>query len=428
MLLSPQPESWFERQRGQRGADRMGVGENLQSTVKPRLVVRDGAGVSVRPQSVWRLLLFLSAICAGVLLGSPILLAIPQSTTKRAAEPAPNLMTSEDWNQRLNELMKSRAPSASSELSDCQIGPQDVLEISVFEAPEMNRQVRVSSQGEISMPLLGAVRAAGFTPRELEITLQELLRQTYMKDPHVSVFVRDIQSHPISVTGAVRKPGVFQVRGPKSLLEVLSLAEGLSDDAGETVIVIRGGTVNNFLSPSGDFSPAAPPDQPTKLPEARTLAPASGSGPRSSENVLEVNLKDLLNSTDPHNNPLVYPGDLVKVTRAGTVYVVGDVRKPGGFTLKSSEKLSVLQAIALSEGLLPTAAKSGARIYHTDQRSGERKETRLDLGKIMSGKSSDPILESNDIVFVPNSAARVALSRGTEAAAQTAVGLAIFHW
>src|SRR5258708_33607098 len=104
---------------------------------------------------------------------------------------------------------------------------------------DMNREVRVSGSGEMSLELVGAVGGAGLTPRELETSLQELLHQKYMKDPHIGVFVREMQSHPVSVMGAVRKPGIFQIRGSKTLLEILSLAEGLADDAGEEVIILR---------------------------------------------------------------------------------------------------------------------------------------------------------------------------------------------
>ena len=427
----------------------MGVPENLQSTVKFLLVIGSRKQTAMARPSPHRLLLcfsilFLASLgmsgfsvdCARanapnwVSPSDLALFATPQSPNDNAAKSLPNLATSEDWNRRLKTLLDSQTAAPLVSLSDYRIGPEDVLEINVFEAQELNRQVRVSAGGEISIPLLGGVRAAGLTPRELEITLQELLRRTYMKDPHVSVFVRDMQSHPISVMGAVRKPGVFQVRGAKSLLEVLSLAEGLSDDAGEDVFIMRGaGLSNNSVSLVSDFASGAEPDHPRpNIFQANASGPSSTRSDPSSENVTEVNLKNLLDSADPHYNPLVYPGDIVKVTRAGIVYVVGDVRKPGGFTLKSSKKLSVVQAIALSEGVLPTAAKSGARIFRTDPQSGERKETRLDLGKIMSGRSPDPVLESNDILFVPNSVAKATFSRGMEAAAQTAVGLAIFHW
>lgn len=163
----------------------------------------------------------------------------------------PNLESTEDWNRRLREQFASTSPIPSFDPREYVIGPEDVLEINVFEAQEMNRQVRVSASGDISLPLLGAVVAAGSTPRELETALEEVLHQKYMKDPHVSVFVRDMQSHPVSVVGAVRKPGIFQIRGDKTLLEILSLAEGLADDAGEDVIILRRAGQNDaqeFLS------------------------------------------------------------------------------------------------------------------------------------------------------------------------------------
>ena len=125
---------------------------------------------------------------------------------------------------------------------------------------------------------------------------------------------------------------------------------------------------------------------------------------------------------------MVNPGDIVKVLRAGIVYVVGEVQRPGGFAMKSNEKMSVLQIIALSGGLTRTASKASARIIRTDERTGERAQTPIDLGKILSGKVPDPMLESKDIVFVPNSAAKTTFSRGMEAATQTLAGLLIFHW
>jgi polysaccharide export outer membrane protein len=238
-----------------------------------------------------------------------------------------------------------------------------------------------------------------------------------------------MQSHPVSVMGAVKRPGVFQIRGSKSLLEVLSLAEGLADDAGETVIILRGAALSAEPDP-----PAAQPTVADQLParaqsaaEAKAVSSGLNDNRSASENTVRVNLKDLLESADSRNNPLVHPGDIVKVTRAGVVYVIGEVRRPGGFALKSNERISVLQALALSEGLTRTAAKAGARIIRTDQQSGERKETSIDLGKILAGKAPDPVLEPKDIVFVPNSAAKTAFSRGVEGAAQTLTGLLIFH-
>ncbi|PYT37648.1 MAG: hypothetical protein DMG45_25815 [Acidobacteria bacterium] len=354
----------------------------------------------------------------------------PQSANQNQTAPPPNLETSGDWNHRLKELLDSNPSARALSAQEYRIGPEDVLNINVFEAQELNREVRVSAGGEISLPLLGSVRAAGLTPRELEFVLQELLHRTYMKDPHVSVFVREMQSHPVSVMGAVRRPGVFQIRGSKTLLEVLSLAEGLADDAGETVIILRGAALSAEPDPSTDHAAASDPPSPgPQSPgEANAASSPVNDNRSASEGAVQVNLKDLLESSDSRSNPLVHPGDIVKVTRAGVVYVIGEVRKPGGFVLKSNEKISVLQALALSEGLTPTASKGAARIIRTDQQSGERKETPINLGKILAGKAPDPFLGPKDIVFVPNSAAKTTMTRGVEAAAQTLTGLLIFHW
>ena len=355
--------------------------------------------------------------------------------TRRSAEqpeaPA-SLESTEEWNRCLRERSVSADPMANVSPREYTIGPEDVLDINVFEAQEMNREVRVSASGEISLPLLRAVPAAGLTPRELERRLEELLHQKYMKDPHIGVFVREMQSHPVSVMGAVRKPGTFQIRGSKTLLEILSLAEGLAEDAGEEVIILRGAGQNNAPgSLSEKANDLTESSRAMRLQEAERAGEAEAGTDKSSpssQNVVRVNLKDLLDSTDPSHNPAVYPGDIVKVSRAGIVYVVGAVRRPGGFAMKGNERISVLQAIALSEGLTRTATKNGARIIRTNEQNGERAGTPIDLGKILSGKSPDPMLGPKDIVFVPDSAAKSAFSRGVDVGAQALAGLLIFHW
>jgi polysaccharide biosynthesis/export protein len=353
--------------------------------------------------------------------------ALPSAPQNEATSP-PRLETADDWNRRLRERLAFTVPISTANPQEYRIGSEDVLDINVFEAQEMNREVRVSASGEISFPLLGAVRAAGLTPRELEMVLQELLHQKYMKDPHVGVFVHDMQSHPVSVMGAVRRPGVFQIRGSKTLLEVLSLAEGLADDAGEFAIILRGAALQDAPGSVAEKAVLAESLEPPNAGKLGAPAPALKKDDSSSENVVQVNLKVLLESRDPRQNPVVYPGDIVKVTRAGIVYVVGAVQRPGGFAMKTNEKISVLQAIALSQGLTHTAAKGSARIIRTDEQSGARTETPIDLGKIFTGKVPDQMLGPKDIVFVPDSAAKSTFSRGVEAAAQTLTGLMIFHW
>jgi len=360
-----------------------------------------------------------------------LLLAAPslaQSLTNGGRQPSPQLQTTAEMNQSLQDLREKLAGSAT-QAGDSRIGPDDLLNITVFEAPEMNSTVRVSASGDISMQLLGAVHAAGLTPREIEFLLQAQLRRTYMKDPHVAVFIQELQSHPVSVVGAVKMPGVFQIRGTKTVIEVLSMAQGLADDAGDTVLILHGGEQADSRGVDGqDASPdeAAPAAQINKTIANRT---ASHYGPREKNGeIVEVNLKKLLESADSTLNMAVRPGDVVKVPRAGIVYVVGEVNKPGGFVLQNNESISVLQALALAQGTTHTSAISQARIIRTDPLTGKRTEIPMNLGKIVSGKRPDALLQPKDIVFVPNSAAKTVFYRGSTAALQTAAGVAIYKW
>jgi polysaccharide export outer membrane protein len=329
--------------------------------------------------------------------------ARPQTAPNNDKQSSPPLHTAAEINQKLQSVGETLARLGRGTAdTDSQIGPDDLLDITVFEAREMNRTVRVSTGGEISFELLGAVQAAGLTPRELESVLQEKLRQTYLKDPHVGVFVHEWQSHSVSVVGAVKMPGVFQIRGSKSLVEVLSMAQGLADDAGDTVIVTHASPgAEGQSSGAADTSPAA---------------------------VEEINLRKLLNSQDSASNVPIRSGDVVKVPRAGIVYVVGEVNRPGGFVLQNNENVSVLQAVALAQGLTHTSAIGRARIIRTDASTGKRTEISMNLGKILAGKSADTILQPKDVVFVPNSTAKSVFYRGSEAAIQTAAGIAIYKW
>jgi polysaccharide biosynthesis/export protein len=333
-------------------------------------------------------------------------------------------VTTDDYNQRLGQLKQSLSGTlGNSDAEDYRIGPQDLLEISVFQAPELSPTVRVSGSGEISLPLLGAVQAAGLTPKALEFVLQELLRRSYMKDPHVSVFVKEMQSHPVSVFGAVKKPGVFQIGTPRTLVEVLSMAEGLAEDAGDNVIVMRGAGL------PGAAAQSVPDD---RLAETKPTAPVVSASPAAGEstdaNTLETSLKNLLESGDPRSNVIVYPGDIVKVARAGVVYVEGEVKKPGGFVLKTNENVSVLQAVAMAEGLTRTAARSHARIMRTDEATGARTEIPINLDKILAGGLADPLLHPKDIVFIPNSTVKSALYGSTQGIVATIGTAAVYRY
>jgi polysaccharide export outer membrane protein len=348
--------------------------------------------------------------------------------------------TTDEYNRRLAEFNRNLSQLKSQpSAADYRIGPDDQLEINVLEAGELSREPRVSASGEISLALIGPVQAEGLTPRELELVLEELLRRSYIKNPHVSVQVREMQSHPVAVFGAVKKPGVFQVRQPKTLIELLSMAEGLDVDAGDSVIVEHR---NGFSTPSVDrqssVSRATTSEGAGALPNdvmvahgdaehAGKFAPSGTPEQAASSNTVEIDLKKLLDTGDANLNVLVYPGDVVKVPRAGLVYVVGEVKKAGGFVLKSNENISVLQAIALAEGLTRTSSSSFARIIRTSETTGQRKEIPIDVNKILAGKKADPMLKPRDILFIPNSAARSALFRGMEAALSIGTGVAVYR-
>ena len=355
-----------------------------------------------------------------------------EGTASSPAQPLEH--PSQDYNQRISQLAaESKAPDASSFAGDYQIGPEDLLEISVLEAPDLNRTVRVSDDGTISLALLGSVQAAGMSTRELQADLQDRLHRRYMKDPQVSVFVQEMRSHPVSVFGAVEKPGVYQIRYAKPLIEILSMAQGLANDAGDTVIVMRHQSASPapaLASLSGNGS-AFTTDQSVGIaipsPDPTGLAIGESSGTES----ISVNLKDLLDSGNPRSNVLVYPGDLVKVARAGIVYVVGQVHKPGGFVLKTNENISVLQAIALAEGVTPNAKGKEARIFVASGTNEQPKEVAINLDKIMAGKTPAPLLKPDDVLFIPNSAGKEtlhALEQSTAGIVGALGGAAIYRW
>lgn len=294
----------------------------------------------------------------------------------RAQEPPP------DEPSPVVGVPPDRAAPAGAADGTYRVGADDVLAISVLHAPELTTSVRVSPRGEISLPLLGAVPVAGLTASELETELERRLRERYIRDPDVTVQVAELQSQAISVMGAVQEPGIFQVRGSKSLLEVLSLAGGLAEDAGDSVIVLRRG--------AGEPRP----------PQSDGIAPADELASAS----FEVPLKALLDSPDGRGNVPIHPGDVVNVRSAEIVYVVGAINKPGAFAMRGNDRLTVLRALALGEGLLPAASKD-AIVLRTSE-AGERVEIPVNLGDVLKGKQQDFALQAQDVLFVPSSGSK----------------------
>ncbi|HKV42755.1 MAG TPA: polysaccharide biosynthesis/export family protein [Blastocatellia bacterium] len=373
-------------------------------------------------------LLALTALFSACALGQTATRVQPPSQTPPTSEGH----AADNSNQRLRQLLQKIDATDSGSASasqDYRIGSEDLLNISVYGAPDLSGKTRVAADGSISLPLLGTVQAAGLTSNQLKGVLEELLHRTYMKDPHVSIVVEEMESHSVSVFGAVEKPGVFQIRGPKSLVEVLSMAEGLANDAGDTVIVMRHDDAATLTSAVADYpGPEAGVGQRPLGGIAQPKASLVKSDPAPASKSIEINLKNLLDTGDSRYDVLVYPGDVVKVTRAGVVYVIGEVNKPGGYLLKTNENISVLQAIALAEGETHTAAGKHARIIRTEGATGARTEIPINLNSILAGRAPDPLLHAKDIIFVPNNTGKAALYHGTEGILSTLGGAAIYRW
>jgi polysaccharide export outer membrane protein len=327
----------------------------------------------------------------------------PQQVAPPQAPPAIR-----EFNERLKEAGLAR-DSASRSHPDYRIGPEDLLEISVFDVPELSRSVRVSASGEVSLPLLGAVRVSGLSALESERLLTELLRQKYMKAPQVTVFVKEYKSDPVSVLGAVRTPNIYYIQTRKTLLEVLAMAGGFSETVrtpGRTIQVVR-------KRARADDGSAAP-------------VPGAAAGTPDQQQVIEVPIKALLQSGDSKWDIWIYPGDSVKVTLAGNIYVAGNVVRPGAFPLTDFDYLSAIQAVALAGGTSKAASRKNAAIIHLND-DGTRTERKIDLGRVLRGQDPDTKLGPNDILFVPGSVGRESALRAVETSIQLGTGLLIWR-
>src|SRR5262245_28004296 len=313
--------------------------------------------------SRWALAIGIGALVVGA--SSPVTAQTPSPVTPSPASPSIQQTQPAPAAQQTQPV-----PAAGG---DYRIGPGDVITVSVLQAPEINGALRVSEQGAISMPMVGSVSVQGLTPRQVEDTIEARLKEKYIREPDVTVQVTEMQSHAVSVLGAVHKPGVYQVRATTSLLELLSLAEGVAENAGDTVVVIR----------------------------------ASGSPEAASEPGKEIPLKTLLSSSDPTLNVPIHAGDVVKVLEAAMVYVVGAVTKAGAFPMPSNEPLTVLRALALGGGTVPTAATGDAVILRATGQ-GPRQQVPVPLDRILKSKSPDVALQPQDVLFVPTSGGKVA--------------------
>jgi polysaccharide export outer membrane protein len=305
-----------------------------------------------------------------------------------------------------------RAPLPSLALPDYIVSPADVLIVSVYGAPDISGEYRVGPAGQIELPLLSeAIVAAGLTPAQLSEKISEKYRKAEIfSHPRVTVAVKESRVHSITIAGAVKTPQIYPSFGKTTLLDVLSQAQGLANDAGATALITRGEIALRAMKEAGECAPSG----------GKAACAAS----------FTVDLKKLEETGDPAFNVDLYPGDRVTVQRAGIVYVVGAVNRPGGFPLKAGqEDMSVLQALALAEDLKPTAARKKAMIMRKCATAPNgREEIPVNLNNVLGGKEADPRLQADDILFVADSTGKRALRRGAEAAIYTTTSLLIWHW
>jgi polysaccharide export outer membrane protein len=262
-------------------------------------------------------------------------------------------------------------PAASSQqdperlqVNDYQIGPNDLLEITVFELPELNQTVRVSEDGSITLSLLGKVDVAKLTAQELEKKLAQLLDQQYTKGAHVTVFIREYQK--VSVLGAVGRPGMYELVGPTSLLQMIAQAGGLTALAMKEIYIYR-------------------------------------QDKNGGQTRIVVNIEDLMINGKPGLNIELQPKDVISIPLDQTlnVFVYGEVRTPGAVSFLGSKKITLLQAVAQAGGTTEWAKTTKVVIKRKDKKTGKEIVINVNMKKMLNNKQTDIYLEEGDVVIIP---------------------------
>lgn len=348
--------------------------------------------VSSRILTVAALILACAAISAGAQAPTPSTSGLPtgvariQQSADTRQKPDPKEAPAV-WNgSGASADFRSVVPSTTSAQSVLPIGPGDVLDVSEFHTPEFHTVARVSQEGSVKLPLVDEVRVAGMDePAAAAAIAEELLARGMLNHPQVFVLVTAYAGQDVTVLGEVARPGVYAYGVHHHLLDLLSAASGVTAYAGNVV------TVYHRQDPG--------------TPHPVVLDP-EGADPGA------------------EHNPELAPGDTVQVSRAGLVYVVGDVIRPGGFVLDPAHELTVLKALSLAWGPTPNAALGSAILIH-EQSSG-RIVTSLNLKRMLRGKDPDEPVHAHDILFVPDSTAKNLFNRSVESAIQSAAGVSIY--
>jgi len=247
------------------------------------------------------------------------------------------------------------------------IGPGDLLELKVFEVKELDQLVRVSEDGSITLPLVGRVEVEGLTQEGVVQKLTGLLHAKYVKNPQVTLFIKEYKNQQVAVIGAVEKAGSYELVGRRNLLQIVSMAGGFSESAGDEIFILR-------------------------------------EGPDGKNETITIDLKDLLVNGNQALNVPIEPNDVINVpvNREVRVFVMGRVNKPGAVRSKLSEGITLLQAIADAGGLAEGAKQSRVLITRKDK-AGKEQKIRVNLKDVISGKRKDLVLQEGDVVFVPES-------------------------
>jgi polysaccharide export outer membrane protein len=288
----------------------------------------------------------------------------------------------------------SAQSSAQSDISKSTVDPEqastisngDMVDITVFESPDLSTKVRVGENGEVLLPIAGAVHLQGLSLADASAAVRtRLMERKFVKDPKVTVSITEYATRGVSLMGEVKKPGIYTAMGSHRLDDYISLAEGLTQQAGTQVSITH----------------RSAPEQPTIVRISNTGKPTPGS------------------------NPLITSGDTIIVPKAGQVYVVGDVVRPGGYLMDHDEQLTIVQALALAQGTNRTALLKHSVVIRKTETG--RTEIPVNVEKVMSMKSKDITLVDNDILFIPVSKTKAAVNRSLEAIVQTAVGAASYR-
>lgn len=282
-------------------------------------------------------------------------------------------------------------PDSISNLPLQKIGIDDLLGISVYDSPELTRTLRVAGNGTLNLPMLKRrIPVSGLLPSEVESAIVRALQEEeILVAPVVTVSVIEYRSRPISVVGAVKKPISFQASGTVNLLEAISRAEGLAEDAGPDILISR-----------------SEPD-----PKGKPMTVTR-----------RISIRALLDAGDPELNLLLEGGEEIRVPSAGKFFVVGNVKKPGSFQIRDASATTVLKALAVSEGLMPFAAEI-AFVYREDDSKNAKLEIPIELARIMKRKSPDVPLMANDILYIPDRSGKRAAIASLEKALAIGVGL-----